>query len=164
MGTKQQGTTLIEVMVTVLIVSVGLLGMASLQLKSMALNLAAHQRLQAANLVYEIADSIYLNSAQANADEYRLALADTVPLNTTANTIADIDLRHWLNVVDVRLPNGDLIIAASAPIDGMNGATEARQFAITVCWTDKNAGAPGPTALCNTRNSEFSFIASSRNI
>ncbi|MCJ8299834.1 MAG: type IV pilus modification protein PilV, partial [Pseudomonadales bacterium] len=54
-GCLQCGSGLIEILVTVLVVSVGLLGMASLQLKSMSLNHTAYQRLQAVNLAYEMA-------------------------------------------------------------------------------------------------------------
>ncbi len=164
MQNKQRGSTLIEVMVAVLIVSIGLLGMASLQLKSMALNLTASQRLQATNLAYEIADSIYLNSSQANAGQYELALADSSPQHATADTIADIDLKRWLAMVARQLPEGDLIITTPAAIVGMPAITSAQQFNITVCWTDKNAPPAAPAAVCGTRNSEFSFTVSSRRI
>ncbi len=162
MQIKQRGSTLIEVMVAVLIVSIGLLGMASLQLKSMALNLTASQRLQATNFAYEIADSIYLNSRQAAAGQYELALADNSPQHATAATIADIDLRRWLTVAAAQLPEGDLIITTPAAIVGMPVITSAQQYTISVCWSDKNAPPAAPAALCGTRNSEFSFTVSSR--
>jgi len=49
MNRLHKGSTLIEVLITMLVVSIGLLGMASLQLRAMTLNHAALQRLHAIN-------------------------------------------------------------------------------------------------------------------
>ncbi|MDQ7072937.1 MAG: type IV pilus modification protein PilV [Gammaproteobacteria bacterium] len=56
MKTKTTGFTLVEVLVTVVILSLGLLGLAGLQLSSLRDNTSAEQRGKAAQLVYDMVD------------------------------------------------------------------------------------------------------------
>ncbi|EPJ46447.1 MAG: hypothetical protein OFPII_21290 [Osedax symbiont Rs1] len=169
MKSKQQGSSLIEVLIAVLIVSIGLLGMATLQLKSMALNLTAYQRLQAATLAYEIADSIYLNSTEASKNWYKLSLSDTSGGIAASSAMSTIDKKHWLEVVAEKLPKGDLVIGPAVNIPAMasSGATatiKAKTYAISICWQDKNAAVSAASTTCGSKNSEFSFVAGSRRI
>lgn len=55
---KQTGFTLIEILVTVIVLSIGLLGLAGLQATSFKFNSTAYQRSQATSLAYDIADRI----------------------------------------------------------------------------------------------------------
>lgn len=55
---KQQGISLIEVMVSVFILASGLLGLAALQARSIAMNQSAHYRSIAADLAADLADRI----------------------------------------------------------------------------------------------------------
>ena len=156
---QQRGSNLIEVLVTVLVVSIGLLGMASLQLKAMALNLATYQKLQASNLAYEIADSLVLNSSQARAGQYTLALADSEPQNADVGSKAELDLLHWLRVVENSLPEGDLII--TAPVD-IVVTSSAQQYNVTVCWADKHANEASNDCGANARKGIFNITVGSR--
>lgn len=158
---SQKGATLLEVLIAMLVISVGLLGMAALQLKSVAVNQGAFQRLQAVNLAYEIADSIAINPAQANNSDYVLARAATEPPAGIAGTVADIDLRRWITAVAARLPEGDLIITAPTVILGMTAASSAREHSITICWYDRNVELNVNNA-CGNQRALFTFRASSR--
>lgn len=60
----QRGLTLIEVLVTVVVLSVGLLGVAAIQSFSLQSNQAAYERTQATNLAYEFADFLRVNRAE----------------------------------------------------------------------------------------------------
>ncbi|MEH6445667.1 MAG: type IV pilus modification protein PilV [Oceanospirillaceae bacterium] len=155
---SQTGSSLIEVLITIVVVSIGLLGMAALQLKSVAVNQSAYQRLQATNLAYEIADSIAINPTAAANGDYRLALADSSPQHAVVSSVADIDLTRWLAAVDNRLPAGDLIIAAPAVIAG--AGSNARQYRITICWYDKNQD--DIDNVCGAGVASFEFFASSK--
>jgi type IV pilus assembly protein PilV len=162
MSKWQRGSNLIEVLVTVLVVSIGLLGMASLQLKSMALNLATYQRLQASNLAYEIAESLLLNSLEAKASSYTLAIADTEPKNAAVGSIAELDLLHWLRVVGNNLPEGDLIITAPQDIVGGPITSSAKQYDISVCWTDRHADVATNECGTNLRKGLFKITVGGR--
>jgi type IV pilus assembly protein PilV len=63
----QEGFTLIEILVTMFILAVGLLGLASLLLEGMRNNQGAYLRTQASILAYDIADRMRANSSQASA-------------------------------------------------------------------------------------------------
>jgi len=158
---SQRGATLLEVLIAMLVISVGLLGMAALQLKSVAVNQGAYQRLQAVNLAYEIADSIAINAAQANNGDYVLALADDEPQVAVAGSVANIDLRRWITAVATSLPDGDLIITAPTVILGMAAASSAREHSITICWYDRNEQVAANNA-CGNQRALFTFRASSR--
>jgi len=65
----QRGTTLVEVLVAAIIIGVGLLGIASLQVRSLQASTNAEARARAIDLAWELADRIRAN---ADADEYYL--------------------------------------------------------------------------------------------
>ena len=118
---RQSGVTLIEILITLLVLAVGLLGLAALQGLSLQTGQVAYQRTQAVNIAYEVADY-----ARAN----RSTASDTA-LTNLANTLA-VDL----------LPSG------SATVSGPTGNDE---ITVTVNWTEgrleefqTEAGAPDP--------------------
>ena len=61
------GFSLLEVLIALLILAVGLLGMASLMLHSMKSNQSSYQRTQASLLAYDMAERLRLNPAIATA-------------------------------------------------------------------------------------------------
>jgi type IV pilus assembly protein PilV len=61
----QSGFTLLEVMIAVVILSVGLLGMALLQSTSLRATQASNERSQATLLIYEMMDMVRANRRQA---------------------------------------------------------------------------------------------------
>jgi len=135
MNRLHKGSTLIEVLITMLVVSIGLLGMASLQLRAMTLNHAALQRLHAINLANEIADSIYLNSEEAANDQYQIDIGDTSAQDADANSIAFNDVTRWLQIVSQRLPQGDIFIDNASRVS----SDEVWTYPVFVCWTDKSS-------------------------
>lgn len=64
----QKGFTLLEVLITVVVVSVSLLGLAALQVLATRSNFEAVQRTQATNLANDVIDRMRLNSARL--DDY----------------------------------------------------------------------------------------------
>jgi type IV pilus assembly protein PilV len=71
---KSRGFTLVEVLVSLVVLSVGLLGMAKLVLVSAHSNDSAYLRSQATALAYEILDKMRANPAGALAGNYTTAL------------------------------------------------------------------------------------------
>lgn len=64
---NSRGFTLIEVLVAVLVLAIGLLGMASLTLNSMKSNQSAYQRTQASLLAYDMVERLRLNPSLASS-------------------------------------------------------------------------------------------------
>jgi len=108
---KCEGFTLIEVVVAMGVMSVGLLGLASLQATSLKLNQSALLRTQATNLAYNVIDAMLANKAGVINDEYNQNLPITPHgfvqdyiLDTS--TIANQDLQTWNNALAYTLPQG----------------------------------------------------------
>ncbi len=69
---RQAGFTLIEVLVTFLIVAIGLLGLGALQVNTMNNSFETYQRALVASIIEDMAARIRMNSQAAMAGEYFL--------------------------------------------------------------------------------------------
>lgn len=63
----QRGLSLIEILITLLVLAVGLLGLAALQGLSLQTGQVSYQRTQAVNIAYEVADFARANRSTATA-------------------------------------------------------------------------------------------------
>jgi len=64
---RQRGVTLIEILITLLVLAVGLLGLAALQGLSLQTGQIAYQRSQAVNIAYEVADFARANRTRSDS-------------------------------------------------------------------------------------------------
>lgn len=101
---REKGFSLIEVLVTLLITSVGLLGLAALQAKSLQFNHGAYLRSQANILAYDIADRMRLNKDDARAGQYNISMNSSKP---SASGLVATDQNQWLTLIETSLPAGD---------------------------------------------------------
>jgi type IV pilus assembly protein PilV len=101
---RDKGFSLIEVLVTLLITSVGLLGLAVLQAKSLQFNHGAYLRSQANILAYDIADRMRLNKDDARAGQYNISMGSSKP---SASDLVTTDQNQWLTLIETSLPAGD---------------------------------------------------------
>src|SRR5690606_5834816 len=99
----QTGAGLIEVLITVLILAIGLLGLAALQTRSLQYNHASALRSQANILASDILDRMRINRKVALNGSYNLAYSDTTP---TGTTLVQTDLREWRALLARALPSG----------------------------------------------------------
>jgi type IV pilus assembly protein PilV len=98
------GMTLIEVLVTLVIISVGLLGVAALQLTTVRNNYDAFTRSQAAVLASDMLDRIRANREDAYDNLYNGAGYGN-PI--TGATIPVADINSWKATLAAQLPNGE---------------------------------------------------------
>lgn len=117
------GMTLIEVLVAVLILSIGLLGLAGLQTLSLRSNHSAYLRSQATILAYDIADRMRANRQSALSGWYNIELEEAASSDTS---IAATDLKEWKAALSTVLPAGDGSITVN---DG--------NVTIIVAWDDE---------------------------
>ena len=118
---KQRGFTLLEVMVAMLIVSIGLVGLAGLLITGSKNNQSAYHRSQASWMAYDILDRMRANRTLAQSGSYDLTLGATPTATGTALT----DLTQWTTQLATALPGG------KGQISRTGGITE-----ITVRWDD----------------------------
>lgn len=122
----QRGFTLIEVMIVFFVLSVGLLGMAALQMKSMQYNQASYIRSQATVAAYDMLDRMRLNSAGVTAGDYVFNFGDALP---AGGNISDDDLLQWGGFLANSLPTGQGQIFCAGT-----------QCTVEVRWMDKTTG------------------------
>lgn len=130
----QRGFTLIEVMISVLILAIGLLGVASMQTRSLQMNQSAQFSSQASILAYDIIDRMRANRGAALSGDYNRALGDAVPGGATPTTR---DLREWLLLMQGEgdaqgvLPQlGGGLTGGAIDVDNNGNAT------VTIAWFD----------------------------
>jgi type IV pilus assembly protein PilV len=125
----QYGFTLLEVLIALLVLSIGLLGLAALQTTGLRSNQMATMRTLATEAAYDITDRMRANPAGVAAGEYVIALTDVTDPSATATAASD--LNAWRELV-LRLPGGESEITQCDTADGCDGLTHI----ITVYWNE----------------------------
>lgn len=100
---RSAGYTLLEILIAVLILSIGLLGLAGLQTVSTQYNHSAYLRTTANNLSYDIVDRMRANRQEAVGGRYDIGFGETPGIGG----VAGADLNQWLDAVDAALPEGE---------------------------------------------------------
>lgn len=137
----QYGSTMIEVLVTLVIIAFGLLGLAGLQTRMQVSEVEAYQRSQALLLLNDMASR--LNNNRLNAAGYvtasPLGAGMTCPTATTATV--DRDLRDWCSqlqgAAETEVVGGNTarlgaMIGARGCVQTLAGVTNG--YLITVAW------------------------------
>ncbi|MEZ5494119.1 MAG: type IV pilus modification protein PilV [Pseudomonadales bacterium] len=101
---NQQGVALLEVLIAFFVLSIGLLGLAGLQMKALQFNQSAFQQSQATIAVYDILDRMRSNRAVVAGGAY-----DTGGFvsSHSPGALADNDLNAWLIAISGNLPDGE---------------------------------------------------------
>jgi type IV pilus assembly protein PilV len=133
------GFTLVEVLVALVVLSIGLLGIASLQVSSLRWNHGASKRSQATLLAYDILDRMRANPVAARGGQYS---GGTTPL-----TVATNDLAQWRSNITATLGAGATGTVVKPP-----GAGTTPMFDITVTWTDSPDNPSDPTLAFTLRS------------
>jgi type IV pilus assembly protein PilV len=149
---KQSGFSMLEVLVSILVISFGLLGMAALVTTGMRSNNTAYFRSIATQQTLDIADRMRANLVGARAGNYD-ALTAVIPVsgdcaatNCNATQMSIYDHAQWNTANSVLLPGGK----------GTVTGTLATGFLVTLIWVEKEmGGVVDPTCpvgtLVNTR-------------
>lgn len=131
----QKGVTLIEVLVAIIVLSIGLLGLAGLQSAGLTHNQSANFRSTATTMTYSILDSMRANRIEAVNGGYNITLGAAIP---SGSTIAEQDQRNWLNELALRLPAGTGAINVTGTVvtvtirwDDSRGTLPPQQFILT---------------------------------
>ena len=137
---KQHGTTLVEVLIAAIIIAIGLLGIATLQVKALQASTNAEHRANATDIAAALADRIRANLGTAtfkdNHSNYIASLTspddcpdanscatsqDGSATTCTPSAMASFDLKELYcgaGGVRNRLPEGELAITCDGNCDG----------------------------------------------
>ena len=125
-----RGVGLIEVLVTIVILAIGILGLAGLQASGLRVGQGAMYRGIAAQFAYDMADRMRANGSAAKGGAYNRALGATLP--DPEESAAAADQNDWMTRLTAALPGADGAVALAA-----DGDTAT----ITVQWDDRRAAA-----------------------
>lgn len=135
----ERGFTLIESMVALLVMSIGLIGIAALHGQGLNASRTAIYRTTAINLSADMADRIRANRVAGTA--YGNAAADNncdpnsgPAVDCTPTELAEHDLFVWEALVSDSLPNG----TGEVTVDD---STDPTTYTIEVTWDEVGAGA-----------------------
>jgi len=148
-NSMQRGFTLLEVMIALMIFSIGLLGLAGLQAGGLRSNNQAQLRTIAVIQAYDMADRIRANprgvaDGDYNAIDNSNPTAGNCITNTcTATQMATYDYYEWETTNQRTLPSGHGTIT-SALVGGV-----ARLFTVTVMWDEDRTGVTGTNCSGN---------------
>lgn len=112
---QSAGLTLVEILITLLVISIGLLGVAGLHALSLRNNYDALMRSHASALASDIIDRMRANPAAVVEDgDYDDAELDSNPEIEDDSSQALIDVSEWKDTLAVQLPNGKGAIAVDS--------------------------------------------------
>ncbi|MES2015146.1 MAG: type IV pilus modification protein PilV [Pseudomonadota bacterium] len=148
---RQQGFTLLEVLVTLVIFAFGMLGVAGLQMVSLTNMDMAQHRSVAVLKASEMAERVRANPSAhhlgAEPADHQCRTAhyanrNAAPENCSAGELAADDLWDWSQELAARLPSGNGVVCLdSTPDDGVPSAPECdgagTALAVKVWWNEK---------------------------
>jgi type IV pilus assembly protein PilV len=158
---KTKGFTMMEVMVAIIIIAIGLLGIAGLQLLAIRNTTGAGLRTVATQLAYDIVDRMRANQKAVVAGYYSTLAAPSAspPCYTgtcTPQQLAALDMNVWLTRVQAVLPAGQAIVCqdSTAP-EAATSATAATTcdnvvgspWMVKIFWTELNEEVNPPAVL-----------------
>lgn len=121
------GFTLVEVLIALVVLSIGMLGIAALYLESLRGGRAALYRTQAVTFAADIGDRMRAN--RSPADAYNCG--NPCVSSAGKNALAQSDLAGWLANVQASLPGGTASVAYTPATP-----TTPTAYVVTISWNE----------------------------
>lgn len=133
----QSGVGLIEVLIASLVLSIGLLGMANLEIKSTAANNSSMARTQATIASFSIMDAMRADRQAAIAGAYNDKPVTTGACVKNGGQFADVNLYLWCSGSGGKIPDG---LAALGPgAKGEVSCTATGNCTVKITFDDSKA-------------------------
>jgi type IV pilus assembly protein PilV len=143
-----RGFTLVEVLVALVILSIGMLGIASLLLSSLQGSRTALLRTQAVNLAADLAERARANRGAGTAYDTTVTTSPALVANceTAGQTcspteMASNDLKRWETAIAATLPDG------AGTVDVQPITATLNRYTVTVQWTQSGDTDPATYSL-----------------
>ena len=157
---REKGFSLIEVLVALLVLSIGLLGLAALQTTSLKYNTDSYTRTQATLLAYDIMDRMRSNLAAVSTGNYNVPSSATASSKIAAynscknsatgcgcdltgakcstSNLATYDLGKWYERLAATLPEASTNLATIST----SSSGSSTQVTIIIQWKDRDLLTP----------------------
>lgn len=149
---KNRGFTIVEVLISMLILSIGVMGLGILQLTSVQNTQSGKMRSQASILAFGIIDSMRANIPAVTGGSYRVALNAVTPAAQTCQGIA-------ADCTTIQMANSDINVWRTALANSLPSGTgqvvtadlgDTTQVTVTIAWLDPITAANGSEQLSFT--------------
>ena len=157
----QRGASMIEVLVTMVIIAFGLLGIAGLQVRLQVSEMESYQRSQALLLLNDIANRVAVN--RNNADSYLVAAASPLGAGMTCpssiTTTVQRDLSEWCSILQGA---GETTSSGATKLGAMIGGRGCIEkvgsdYLLTVAWQGLTPiAAPASSVACGANSYDAS--------
>jgi len=131
---SQKGFSLIEILITLVIISYGLLGIAGIIVNSIKNNQSSYARSQAGLLANDIIDRMRANRVAAEASPYPYNLAMGATPSGAGVPLADVE--EWRASLATSLPSGTGSISLDAT---------TKKMTVVIQWDDSRASTDSAT-------------------
>lgn len=139
---RLRGASLIEVLIAVLVLAIGMLGIAAMQSISLRNSMSALERSQATVQTYAILDSMRANLDVARAGGYSHSMTTACTAPAAGTTLVSRDINFWLTSL-----RDTLGPTACGGITCAAGICE-----ISIRWNDERGSGGAATQFMNTRS------------
>ncbi len=154
---SQRGATLIEVLISLLLITIGLLGIAASQITSLKMTLSSYQRSQATVFANDIADRLRANIKEAEEPDSKylsampngvdhgtdcVSYTGALTSNCSIEKMAEQDVFDWAQRLRNEFNGEGIICRDNSPNDGTAAAASgcdnlaASPLVIKVWWDD----------------------------
>lgn len=132
---QQRGASLIEVLIAIVVISIGLLGLAGLQTSSIKSNHSSYLRSQATLLAYDLSDRMRASRSAALSGDYNSSSSHT-------------DKTNW-----------DELLSELMGSDAESTVTRSgNEFTITITWNDARGNIQDPDNLDPDAKQSFRYV------
>jgi len=152
-----RGFTLIEVLITIVVMGIGLLGFALLQTMNLRFAQSANYRTQATNLAYELLDKMRMNrrfAVQYQAASFAGGAATPACPRDTGTVSIALNVTRWQCEVRSTLGEGSSAVVTFTPGDGL--AT------VALTWGDERWNDANRDGTVSAGESNKTFVVSTR--
>ena len=137
---------MVEVLVSLFILSIGLLGLAALQTVGLQYNRQSYQRTQAVIQAYDILDRMRANPAgETNGDYNNISLGSTPSASTdcansscTPDQMATYDINQWNTMNAALLTDGQGAVCHGTFNSTFTSCTTGPVFSVAVTWVEND--------------------------
>lgn len=166
---RQAGFTLVEILVSLLILSVGMLGMAGIQVSGLRNSATSTYRTDATQLSYDIADFMRANKMAVSSNDFATisyAYSDTLTdpqksclqatttatvSSCTASEMALVNVYDWVSRARQKLPNASVSVQCNdLDTTDTDTCTDNSTHAITLTWDENVDGQVGSSTFSYT--------------
>lgn len=166
-----RGFTLIEVLVAMVVLGVGLLGIAGLQATSLKNNYNAYLRTQVIEQGHSLTDRVRANVAAAVAGSYVASAAPTISYDCetdftgtsetnkcSTSEMAAADLTSWYGALADHLPSAvGTIVCADVDTSDTDPCTRGSMHTITVSWSEQEMSRDASNNLVGAVTKSFAM-------